>query len=82
MADGMGFIPYQITGQRQTEQLGSDGRFSSVWIVTFTAPSGTSASVEIPANLYTEAYVDAAIQQMLHNIEGIHRLGGEPVAEV
>jgi hypothetical protein len=80
MAD-FGFIPYNITGQRQTEELGADGRFNSVWIVTFTAPSGTSASVTVPVNLYTPAYVDGAIQDMLHSIETVHRLGGEPVAE-
>ena len=81
MVDAMGFIPYQITAQRQTEELGADGRFNSVWIVTFTGPSGTSANVTVPANLYTPAYVDGAIQDMLRNIEVVHRLGGEPITE-
>jgi len=80
MAD-MGFIPYQVTGQRQTENLGADGRFTTVWVVTFQAPSGVSGNVTIPEQFYTEAYVDAAIQEQLHNIEGIHRLGGSPVSE-
>lgn len=71
-------IPYQITSQNLREELTPDGRFIDTWTVNYSTPSGTHGYVKVPAELYTPAYVDAAIAANVQQIEGVHTLGAEP----
>ena len=74
-------IPYTITSQTKTMQLTPDGRFISVWRVTFQSPNGTHTFVDIPENEYTPANVDALIEHELDTIMGVHTLGEHPHPE-
>lgn len=71
-------IQYTITSQQLTESLTADGRFVKVWRVSYEAPNGTHAFVEIPEAEYTPANVDLIIQSELDKIMGVHTLGAEP----
>jgi len=68
-------IPYTIVGQDLQEELAPNGQFVDMWRITFTAPSGVTAFVRVPASQHDPATVDAVIQARLQNIEGVAALG-------
>lgn len=78
MSDQTGHIPYTLLSQDLTEELAPNGTFMDVWRITFQGPSGTTAYVRVPANQYSPATVDAAVQAYLTNIEAVHTLGSAP----
>lgn len=60
---------WSITGQRQTTDLGPDGRFVDVWEITYQTTSGRSGSVRVPKAQYTadrvRQLVDAEVAEIL-----------------
>lgn len=71
-------IPYKITGQERDADFTPGGGLKPIWHVTFEAPNGTQAYIDVPDNLYTPAYVDQLIEAELERIMGIHSLGPQP----
>lgn len=77
-ADIPDHIPYTITSQQLTESLTTDGRFVKVWRVSYEAPNGTHAFIEVSESEYTPANVDLLIEHELEKVMGIHDLGRSP----
>lgn len=44
---------YQVVAQRQTVDLGADGRFTDVIEVTYQTASGVTGSVRVPVATFT-----------------------------
>lgn len=78
----MAFIPYTILTQDQSEELMPNATFQDTWRITYQGPSGTVGTVKVPANQYSPAAVDTAIQAQLQNIEATHSLGAVPADQL
>lgn len=71
--------PYRVLSQTKRRTLINGQTWGDAYEVTFrSAKSGTIATVEIPAEHYTPAYVDQVIEAELDNVEGVHQLGPQP----
>lgn len=71
-------IPYNVTGQEKTRVLAAGGQFVEVWRISFEAPNGTHAYVDVPLKEYNPARVDQRIEAVLDNIMGVANLGAQP----
>lgn len=78
----MAFIPYTVLSQDQSDELAANGTFVDTWRIVYQGPSGTTGTVKVPANQYSPAVVDAAIQAQLQNVETVHALGSVPASEM
>lgn len=66
---------YKVTNQRQTVELGPDGRFRDVMEVSFqTDPAGVHGQVRVPLDQYGPERVDAMISDYVDKIHGVHEL--------
>lgn len=75
-------IPYTILSQDFAEELTPNGSFVDTWRITFQGPSGDISNVKVPAQQYSAATVDAAIQQSLLQIESVRLLGAVPASDL
>lgn len=65
---------FQITAQRQTQEITADGRVVPVMEVTFVTPTGTSASINVPIANYSPEYVAALVGDYAARIESVSAL--------
>lgn len=67
---------WEVTAQTETFTAGASGRVEKVMRVMFTTGKGTTASVDIPLNVYNPANVRAAIAAYAAQLDEVHQLKG------
>jgi hypothetical protein len=66
---------YEVIGQREVVDLGSDGAPVNAQEITFKSlPSGTVASVRVPLRDFSATTAQAAIEARRNVIEAVHAL--------
>lgn len=67
-------IPVRDITQTEQYMTGPDNRPQLGYLIGFTTPSNTRATVFVPTSMYTVENVQAAIQERANAIEGVHKL--------
>lgn len=67
---------WTVIAQRQFDELTPQGTFRAVVEVTFQLVSGTTGSIKVPSNLYTEDYVREQVEAQASTMLGIEGLSG------
>lgn len=66
---------YTVINQRQSEDLSPAGAFVTVMDVTIESAGGHISTVKIPLRDYTVDNVQAALEERVALLDGVHALG-------
>ena len=68
-------VNWEITSQRQTDELMGNGSFEGHMEVNFTViPEGTNGQIKVPLRLYAADYVRDQIDAYVDRIKAVHNL--------
>lgn len=67
---------WNVTGQKQTTDIGPSGGFETVWAVSWKDDLGHVGTVNIPVAMYDPAHVRAMIQAQVDAVTAVHGLTG------
>jgi hypothetical protein len=66
---------WQVTAQRQVDELTPQGTFEATMEVMFTTiPEGVTGTLKVPLRLYNADYVRAELDQYVSRIKGVQSL--------